>query len=180
MIFSANQILGGYNMEVTTTLYYVDDFPRPGEEHRFSDEDLLGRALTQREYENITVQELRDAICHSPYLCCIDIEEGPGMRPTLKGWQEFIALSAEQLKERLRKNEALIIRSREPLFRNVFPPITKGPRKGYPNFKKYPVEHEDRLYLIEFLDAGTVAVENQRIGLADDGSFKILKAEFVG
>ena len=29
---------------------------------------------------------------------------------------------------------------------------------------------EDRLYLIEFLDARTVAVEDQRIKLGDDGS----------
>jgi hypothetical protein len=163
-------------MEITTTLYYVGDCKK----HTFSDIDLLGRALTQEEYGNITAEELRDAICHSPYLCCIDIEEGPGMRPTLKGWQELIALSAEQLKERLRKHEALLIRSHEPLFRNEFPLITKGPRKGYPNFKRYPEEFEDRLYLIEFLDAGTVAVEDQRIELAYDGSFEILKSEFLG
>jgi hypothetical protein len=53
----------------------------------------------------------------------------------------------------------------EPLFREEFPPITKGPRKGYPNFKKAPKRFQDRLYLIAFLDAGTVAVEDQRIEL---------------
>jgi hypothetical protein len=78
-----------------------------------------------------------------------DIEEGPGRRVTFEGWQEFNALTAEQLKERLRKNDALIIRSREPLFRNEFPPITKGPRKGYPNFTKDPAVYEDRLYRID-------------------------------
>jgi hypothetical protein len=163
-------------MEITTTLYYVGDCKK----HTFCDVDLLGRALTQQEYANITAEELRDAICHSTFLWEIDIEEGPDMHPTPDGWREFIALSAEQLKERLRKKGALLIRSHEPLFRNEFPPITKGPRKGYPNFKKYPYQLKDMLYSIEFPDAGTVAVENQKIKLADDGSFKVLKSELIG
>ena len=137
-------------MEVTATLYY-DNFPWPEEKHSFSDDYLLGRALTQEEYKNITAEELRDAICHSAYLCQIDIEEGPDMYPTPDGWREFIALSAEQLKERLRKNEALLIRSHEPLFRNEFPLIAKGPRKGSPNYKKFPATFWDRFYRIEKL-----------------------------
>ena len=40
---------------ITTTLYYDDDKPP----------SLIGRALTKDEYDNITVQELRDAISNS-------------------------------------------------------------------------------------------------------------------
>jgi hypothetical protein len=109
-----------------------------------------------------------------------DIEEGPGRRVTFEGWQEFNTLTAEQLKERLRKDDALLIRSHEPLFRNEFPSITKGPRNGYPNFKKDPEVFWDRLYRIDWIAAGTVAVKNQRIELADDGSFEILNPEFIG
>src|SRR5262245_35924122 len=124
-------------MKNTTTLYY-GGFPEFGKK-RFYD-DLLGRALTQEEYENITAEELRDAICHSAFLWQIDIEERHDWHPTLAGWQEFISLSAEQPKERLRRKKSLLIRSDEPLFRIEFPLITRGPRKGH------PTQFEDRVY----------------------------------
>ena len=159
-------------MEITTTLYYVHDFPRLGEKHTFSDDDLLGRALTQEEYDTITAQELRDAICHSIFRDEVDLGE--------LSEQDFNALSADQLKAALQKNYALIIRSDVPLFRNVFPPITRGPRKGEPNRRKDPEVFEDRLYRIDWIAAGVVAEEDQRIELADDGGFKVLNPELIG
>jgi hypothetical protein len=156
-------------MEVTTTLYY-NDFSLPGVKPIFCAFYLLSRALTREEYESITADELRNAFFNCPYLG----------HPPLNHWREFIADSADQLKDRIRKSDALLIRSQKRLLRKEFPLITKGPRRGYPNFKKCPEEFEDRLYLIEFLDAGTVAVEDQRIELGDDGSFEILKSEFFG
>jgi hypothetical protein len=156
-------------MEVTTTLYY-NQFSFSGQKLLFSAFYLLGRALTHEEYENITADELRNALCHSPDLG----------RPPLDQWRWIIAGSADQLKDRLQESDALLIRSQERLFREEFPPITKGPRKGYPNFKKAPKRFQDRLYLIAFLEDGTVPMEDQRIELADDGSFKILNPEFIG
>ena len=157
-------------MEVTTTLYY-NQFSFSGLKPIFSAFYLLGRALTREEYENITADELRNALCNSPYLG----------RPPLHHWRQLIVDSADQIKDRLRKGgDALLIRSQERLFREVFPPITKGPRKGYPNFKKAPKRFQDRLYLIAFLEDGTVPMENQRIELADDGSFKVLNPKLIG
>jgi hypothetical protein len=159
-------------MEITTTLYYIDDFPEPGEKHTFCDDHLLGRALNREECDTITAQELRDAIDHSIFRDEVDLGE--------LSEQDFNALSADQLKAALQKNDALIIRSDVPLFRNVFPPITRGPRKGEPNRRKDPEVFEDRLYRIDWIAAGVVAVEDQRIELTDDGSFKILTPELIG
>jgi hypothetical protein len=101
-------------------------------------------------------------------------------RPPLHHWQWIIAGSADQLKDRLRTSSGLLIRLQERLFREEFPPITKGPRKGYPNFKKAPKRFQDRLYHIAYLEDGTVPMENQRIELADDGSFKVLNPQLMG
>jgi hypothetical protein len=157
-------------MEVTTTTLYYNQFSLPGVTPIFSAFYLLGRALTQEEYENITADELRSALCHCPYLG----------RPPLHHWRWIIAGSADQLKDRLRTSSGLLIRLQERLFREEFPLITKGPRKGYPNFKKAPERFQDRLYHIAYLEDGTVPMENQRIELADDGSFKVLNPQLMG
>ena len=75
------------------------------------------------------------------------------------------------MKETLQQHNALLIRSREPLDRNVFPVFTKGPRKGQTNCKKEPRRFIDRWYLVEFLDK--VVAEEGKVFL-HDGTFSVL------
>jgi hypothetical protein len=148
-------------IQITTTLYYDDD-------------DFWGRALTKDEYDNITADELRDAINHSICRCEIGIDDGDGrdLRPTPEADRVFNAMSAEQLKEALQKHNAVLMRAHEPLDRYVFPVFTKGPRKGETNYKKYPEIFWDRWYRVDFLSAeyGVVARECV-VELHDDGTF---------
>jgi hypothetical protein len=149
---------------VTTTLYYDSDH---------QDEDyLFGRALTEVEHANITADEIRDAISHSMFWCELGLEDGPGMRPTPEAVRAFNALTIEQLKEALRKNNAILIRCNTPEYRNVFPVFTKGPRKGETNWKKEPQVFWDRWYLVRFLDEELELVE-AKVFLHDNGTFSV-------
>jgi hypothetical protein len=74
---------------ITTTLYYE------GEDDKHNDEDFLGRTLTEDEYDNITADELRDAISHSIFWCEIGIDDGDekDLCPTPEAERVFNAMS---------------------------------------------------------------------------------------
>jgi hypothetical protein len=112
-------------------------------------DELVGRALTQEEYDNITAQEIRDAINNTSWgWCVIDIDNDG--RFTKEAYDALHAMTVEQLKALIEEHKSVLIRCEQPTFRNVFPVFSKGPRKGYPNFKKEPEVFEDRWYTIEF------------------------------
>jgi hypothetical protein len=150
-------------MKIKTTVYYdKDDIS-----HKIYEEDLLGRPLSTEEYDNISLWDLQTAICHSGAgWCPFDIDND------WRFTREFYDLSVDELKQRLKEHEAIILHTAEPGFRNEFPLITHGPRKGMPNFKKEPVEHADRMYDVHFED-GIIAVERE-IELHEDGTFEVV------
>lgn len=67
---------------------------------------LVGRALTQEEYENISLKDLQNAICNSIFVSQIGCEEDNDCRAT----REFYELSTDQLKQRLKDNGLIIVR----------------------------------------------------------------------
>jgi hypothetical protein len=113
--------------------------------------EIIGRTLTDDEYTNITSEELIIAIRHSDWGLGI-IDTDSDCRFTKEAIDKLTEKSAEQLKEFIRENDGMLIRSDEPMERNVFPLFQKGPRKGYPNFKKEPEIFVDRWYSIEHED----------------------------
>jgi hypothetical protein len=118
-----------------------------------TNDDILGRTLTDDEYANITADELRDAIHHSDWALFNEVfETGRDWRFTPECYKKLNAMTADELKDLIQKGNGLLIRGLEPTFRTVFPPITRGPRKGYPNFRKEPEEFWDRWYSIEHKD----------------------------
>jgi hypothetical protein len=130
--------------------------------------DLYGRALTQEEYDNITLDEIRDAICHaSAGICIFDIDNDIRFTP------EFYGFSIDELKQKLNEAGVVLFRYEEPSLRNEFPLISRGPRKGMPNFKKEPHVYEDLIYGLEFKDE-VVAIEGY-IEEVDDGTFTVLE-----
>jgi hypothetical protein len=138
------------------TLYY-DEF-EPGE--------LIGRALTQGEYDDLTLFDLQAAIGHSSAgLCLFDTDSDMRFTP------EFYNFSIDELKEKLKEQGAIVIRSHEWEWRNEFPLFARGPRKGLPNFKKEPDVYFDRLYLVDYKEE-LIAVEAE-IEQHDDGTFTV-------
>src|SRR4051812_15604226 len=160
---------------IRTTLYY-EDAQLKNDTH--NDDDFYGRALTKDEYENITADELRDAINHSIFMEEIGIGDvdSKDLRPTPEAERTAKAMSVQQLKEAIQQHNAVLMRSREPLHRYVFAVVTKGPRKGQTNWKKDPKVYMDRWYCVDFLNAeyGVVAVEG-KVCLHDDGTFSVLE-----
>src|SRR5262249_53294093 len=116
--------------------------------------------------------ELQTAICHSWAGSCLPFEQDKDFRFTRK----FYDLSVEELKQTLKKHGAILIRSNEPLWRNVFPKFTRGPRKGMSNFKKEPEIYEDRMYRVEFEQDDVVAREGE-IEERRDGTFTVKVVE---
>src|ERR1700738_3885459 len=117
-------------------------------------EECLGRTLTKDEYDNITADELRDAIHHSPWGICV-FDTDNDIRFTKEVVDDLRRMSATELKEVIQKEKGMIIRysdDDEPGERIVFPVFQKGPRKGYSNFKKEPEVFFDRWYTIEFVN----------------------------
>ena len=115
------------------TLYYDD-----------LDEEM-GRGLTKEEYDSLSLFDLQTAISHSTAgLAIFDTDNDWRFTP------EFWKLSLDDLKRQLEEYGAIVLRMSEPSFRNVFPVITRGPRKGLPNYKKEPEVYEDRWYCVEF------------------------------
>ena len=153
---------------ITTTLYY-DGFS-------FDDDDILGRALTKDEYDNITADEIRDAANHSIYLHELGIgESDKDLRPSPEGERIGKAMSVEQWKKTLQQYNAVLLRCRELSEINVFPVFTKGPRKGQTNWKKEPKVYMDRWYRVEFLgEHGAVGIEG-KVFLHEDGTFTVLE-----
>ena len=153
---------------ITTTLYY-DGFG-------YDDDDFVGRALTKDEYDNITADEIRDAVNHSIYLDELGIGEcDKDLRPSPEAERIAKAMSAEQWKETLQQHNAVLVRCRELSERYVFPVFTKGPRKGQTNWKKEPEVYMDRWYRVEFLgEHGAVGIEG-KVFLHEDGTFSVLE-----
>jgi hypothetical protein len=112
---------------------------------------LDGRILTDEEYNNLTVEELLAAIDHSTWSLGV-IDTDNDIRFTTGAQDKLNKMSAKQLKEFIRENGGLIIRLDEPAERNIFPVCSKGPRKGYPNYKEKPEVFLDRWYDIEVKD----------------------------
>jgi hypothetical protein len=114
------------------TLYYEFD-------------ELIGRDLSKEEYDNISLFDLQQAIAHcSAGICIFDTDHDCRFTP------EFWQLSLDELKRQLEENGAIVLRMPEPSFRNEFPLVTRGPRKGLRNYKKEPKVYEDRWYTVEF------------------------------
>jgi hypothetical protein len=108
-------------------------------------QELIGRALTEEEYNNITQQELLDAISHSSLGWCVVDTVAGGFSPYAHN--TLMNKTTTELKQFIDENGGMLIRSEEPMFRNEFPLITKGSRKGHPNFNKEPEEFGDRISL---------------------------------
>jgi hypothetical protein len=147
------------------TLFYWD-----------GDDEVLGRALTPEEYENISLNDLQVAILNSIFLCEIDCGEDKETfkRNDDRAIRAFYELSTDQLNQRLKDNEFIILRCNEPLWRNVFPPITRGPRKGMPNYKKQPDIYMDRIYRVAY--ETNLMKREGHIEEDEDGYFTVLEA----
>jgi hypothetical protein len=107
--------------------------------------ELLGRTLDDEEYTSVTAEELITAIGHSSWGLGVIDTDNDG-RFTMKAEDNLNKMSAEQLREFIQENGGLIIILDVPEERNVFPVFSKGPRKGYPNYKKEPETFYDRWY----------------------------------
>ena len=96
--------------------------------------------------------------------------------PTPEAERTAKAMSAEQWKEAIQQHNAVLIRSPEPLHRNVFSVFAEGPRKGETNWEKEPEVYMDRWYRVDFInqDYGVVAVEG-KVFLHEDGTFSVLE-----
>src|SRR6516162_3625121 len=155
-------------MKIKTTVDYDYD----ATSHKIYEEELLGRPLSKEEYDNISLWELQTAIGHSAAgLSLFDTDNDSRFTP------EFWELSLDELKQTLKEQKAIILHNPEPEFRNEFPEITLGPRKGQSNFKKEPVEYEDRMYHVQYED-GIMGVERE-IELHEDETFEILEKTVV-
>jgi hypothetical protein len=156
---------------ITTTLYYDPD----------NRDEFFGRALTKDEYDTISKDELREAIGNSYSLFHLDIGDTfLDDRPTPAAEREFDAMSVEAVKEALRRNKVLLLRSPEPLDRYVWPVFTKGRNKGLTNWKKglsCPEEEiyevYDRWYTLE--DESEVFAVEGKVFLHENGTFSILE-----
>ena len=155
---------------ITTTLYYDIN----------SRDELIGRALTEAEYDTISKDELREAIGNSYSLFLLDIGDTfLDNRPTPAAEREFDAMSVEAVLEAMRQHKVLLLRSPELLPRNEWPMITKGPNKGLTNWKKgrsCPDEIKvvcDLWYTLEEED-DVVAVE-AKVFLHENGTFSVLE-----
>ena len=118
---------------------------------------MLGRELSDEEWESITANEIRDAINHSGWgWCNLDLDlDG---RLTRETRAQLNAMSVEELKALIDKGKGVLVRLPEPMFRNVFPIFTKGARKGEPNFEKEPEVFWDRWHNIIDLDDEYIVV----------------------
>ena len=114
---------------ITTTLYYMAI--HHNEDDTYCYNYCRGRALSKKEYDNITLDELRGASDKLTLLGCefIDTDKGIIFRPTPEADRAFNAMSAEGLKEAIRKHHAVLMRSNEPSHRYVYSMFTKGPTK---------------------------------------------------
>jgi hypothetical protein len=162
----------------TTAVLYFDEYG----------EELIGRALTTEEYENITAQELLDAVNH-PSACGMGTA-WPDWEPQ-NAYEEKLArdfrtpervykdLTAQEIKELLKKGEFLLIHSNEPMARIEPPRFTKGPNEGEYNFfnkdKDAWKETKDRWYTIENKDE-VIAVEAEIDG---DEGFDVINSSEV-
>jgi hypothetical protein len=107
-------------------------------------DDLLGRTLTDEEYECLTAEELIDAIGHSSWGLAVSDTDNDS-RFTIEAQDKLNEKSREQLKEFIQNNNGLIVRFlEEPEERNVFPVFSNGPRKGYENCTKVSEVFFDR------------------------------------
>ena len=134
-------------IKMTNLVYTEDDYP--------AEQELIGRTLTDEEYECLTVEELITAIRHSSWAWWV-FAGTKGLEPngrfTIETQKWLNEQSARELKEFIREKDGLIIRLDEPEERNEFPVFSKGPRKGFPNYKKEPETCFDRWHDIHFKD----------------------------
>jgi hypothetical protein len=161
----------------TTTVYFEDDNEGPA---------LIGRALTQEEYKNLTAQELLNTILNSS--ACYRVFDWKPQnayeerleRDSRTPERVYKDLTVQELKNLLKKDDYLLIRSQEPQLRTVPPRFSKGPNKGeYNYFNKNEEAWEeiwDRWYTIEEKD-NVIAVEAEVVIQPDGGWSLVNPAE---
>ena len=160
---------------ITTTLYYESLCGG-----RRTANELYGRALTDAEIATISKGELGDAIGNSYELFLLDIGDTfLDDRPTPAAEREFEAMSVEAVVESMRRNDVLLLRSPEPLYRIEWPVITKGPNKGLTNWRKglrcpeTIKEFCDRWYTL--VEESEVDAVEAKIFLHPNGTFSVVE-----